>query len=95
MTILEAQKNLGKDLQYQRKALELTQAELSKRSGVKLATLRKFEQKGIISLASFLKLSMALGILDNIIKATKPQYKVFTSIDYVIKAKAKPNKEYF
>lgn len=35
--------------------MNLTQEGLAERSGVPLSTLRKFEQKGMISLDSFLK----------------------------------------
>jgi transcriptional regulator with XRE-family HTH domain len=42
----------------------ITQKELSEKSGVAYATVRKFETKGIISLESLLKLADALGKLD-------------------------------
>ena len=59
----------------------LTQTGLAKRSGVSVATLRKFEQKGQISMKSYLKLLIALGDLDKFLKATKPEQKSFNSID--------------
>jgi len=65
--------------------LELTQQGLAERSGVKLPTLRKFEQKGLISLESFLKLAMALGCLQDFINAAEPSETEFTSIDDVLK----------
>jgi transcriptional regulator with XRE-family HTH domain len=43
---------------------KITQKELSEKSGVAYATVRKFETKGIISLESLLKLADALGKLD-------------------------------
>ena len=65
--------------------MELTQESLAERSGVALATLRKFEQKGSISLESFLKLLMVVGGLEEIIEVLKPPKLNFTSIDEVLK----------
>lgn len=66
---------------------ELTQAGLANRSGVSLASLRKFEQKGLISLESFFKLAMALGRIESLVEATKPEDENFLSIDDVLKKK--------
>lgn len=44
-------------------ALGLTQSDLATRSGVPLATLKRFEQKGQISLAGLLTLADALDVL--------------------------------
>ena len=63
----------------------LTQEGLAERSGVKLRTLRKFEQKGLISLESFLKLAMALGCLDDLVNAAELSETEFASIDDVLK----------
>jgi transcriptional regulator with XRE-family HTH domain len=65
----------------------LTQEGLAQRSGVSLASLRKFEQKGLISLESFFKLAMVLGCLENLIEAVKPKKETFSSIDDVLKNK--------
>lgn len=46
-----------------RLALGLTQSDLATRSGVPLATLKRFEQKGQISLAGLLALAAALDAL--------------------------------
>ncbi|MEC3965240.1 helix-turn-helix transcriptional regulator [Flagellimonas halotolerans] len=62
----------------------LTQKGLSERSGVSLSSLRKFEQKGSISLESFLKLALTLGCMDKLIKATEPMESNFSSIDDVL-----------
>lgn len=62
----------------------LTQEGLSERSGVSLSTLRKFEQKGVLSLESFFKLAMALGCLVKRIQATKPLGNNFSSIGDVL-----------
>lgn len=64
--------------------MELTQEGLSERSGVPLATLRKFEQKGVISLESFLKLLMVVGGLEEMMGVLKRSKPKFTSIDDVL-----------
>ncbi len=46
-----------------RLALGLTQSDLATRSGIPLATLKRFEQKGLISLAGLLALADALDAL--------------------------------
>jgi len=55
---------LGTEFSYFRRDQKITQKDLSKKSGVAYATIRKFETKGIISLESLLKLADALGKLD-------------------------------
>lgn len=45
--------------------LNLTQAELAKKSGLPLATYRKFEQNGIIAFAKLLQVAFALDTLDD------------------------------
>ncbi|GAB4195072.1 MAG: hypothetical protein Tsb002_27220 [Wenzhouxiangellaceae bacterium] len=73
--------------------MELTQEGLAQRSGVPLATLRKFEQKGAISLESFLKLQMVLGGLEDILKATQIKETEFSSIDDVLAADRTPTRK--
>jgi len=90
ITPTKALKKLAENTRQRRLDMELTQEGLAERSGVPLATLRKFEQKGLISLESFLKLLMVLGGIESIIKATQPQPTEFTSIDEVISANLTP-----
>jgi hypothetical protein len=73
--------------------MNLTQQGLSERSGVPLATLRKFEQKSIISLESFLKLQMVLSGLEKIVKSIEKNEIAFSSIDEVLKADAKQERK--
>jgi transcriptional regulator with XRE-family HTH domain len=80
----KAQRTLADHARQQRLGMGLTQEGLASRSGVPLPTLRKFEQSGAISLASFLKLQMVLGGLDAIIGATQPPTTQFASIDDVL-----------
>ncbi|GAB5504397.1 helix-turn-helix domain-containing protein [Pyruvatibacter sp.] len=85
ITVRKAQDKLAQHLRSQRLAKGLTQAGLAERSGVSLATLRKFEQKGAISLESFLQLAMALGLLDKLVEAAEPSESDFSSIDDVLR----------
>ncbi len=90
MTTSEAQNVLSKNLRGRRLALGLTQAELSKRSGVALATLRKFEQTGAVSVENLFKLMVVVGGLQEIIGASAPTKSEFTSIDDVLSGTSKP-----
>lgn len=85
ITLSEARRELAQHVKARRLAIGLTQQGLAYRSGVKLATLRKFEQKGAISLESFLKLLMVLGGLERVVEAVKPEQTEFSSIDEVLK----------
>ena len=55
-------KRLAGNMKRIRKRKSITQKQLAVRSNVSYATLRKFEQTGQISLGSFIKLSMELGL---------------------------------
>ena len=86
ISLEKAQKKLVQNIRERRLLMELTQEGLSERSGVPLSTLRKFEQKGLISLDSFLKILSVVGGLEemmNVLKPTKPNFK---SIDDVLKS---------
>lgn len=52
---------LAERVRMRRKELGLTQAELAAKSGVSLGSLKRFERLHEISLASFVKLAIALG----------------------------------
>jgi len=82
----KAQRKIAENTSRQRLGMNLTQEGLSERSGVPLSTLRKFEQKGVISLDGFLKLQMALGRLEGVLKATEPLPEIYSSIDEVLNA---------
>jgi transcriptional regulator with XRE-family HTH domain len=93
ITISKAQQKLSENTRLQRLKLQLTQQGLAERSGVPLPTLRKFEQKGFISLEAFLKLQMVLGGLENVIKSIEPKLSEFSSIDEVLEANKKPTRK--
>ncbi len=93
ITVSKAQEQIAENVRLQRLEIGLTQQGLSERSGVPLPTLRKFEQKGLISLEAFLKLQMVLGGLENVIKSIEPKTSVFSSIDEVLEASKKPTRK--
>lgn len=82
----KAQRKLAQSIRDRRLALELTQEGLAERSGVALSTLRKYEQKGTISLESFLKLLSVVGGLEELINTLEPGKANFKTIDDVLKA---------
>lgn len=81
----KAQLKIAQNMQKKRLSMGLTQEGLADRSGVPLATLRKFEQKGAISLESLLKLLVIVGGLEEMINTLKPAKPNFSSIDEVLK----------
>ena len=91
ITPSKAQMALAQNLRTRRLAMGLTQAGLSERSGVALATLRKFERTGAISVESLCKLMMVVGGLEKFVEASAPQKNEFNSIDEVLAShKEKP-----
>lgn len=93
MSPSKAQRLIAENIREHRLQRNLTQQELSSRSGVPLSTLRKFEQQGVLSLESLLKILMVLGLLDDVVKATKMEEIPFTSIDEVIALNAAPKRK--
>ena len=89
----KAQKKLVENVRERRLQMELTQEGLAERSGVPLSTLRKFEQKGNISLESFLKLLSVIGGLEEVINVLKPNKPNFKSIDEVLKSEEEITKK--
>ncbi|MDM1399015.1 helix-turn-helix domain-containing protein [Myroides odoratimimus] len=80
-------------IRARRLQMELTQQGLSVRAGVALSTLRKFEQKGEISLESFLKILSVVGGLEEIMDVLKPKEQNFKSIDEVLKNREKSTRK--
>ena len=85
ISLSKAQKTLVQNIRERRLQMDLTQEGLAERSGVPLSTLRKFEQTGMISLESFLKILSIVGGLEEMIVGLKPNTPAFKSIDEVIK----------
>ncbi|WP_316857983.1 helix-turn-helix transcriptional regulator [uncultured Cohaesibacter sp.] len=93
MTVPKAQQKIRERLKTRRLELGFTQEGLANRAGVSLPTLRRFEQKGVISLEAFLKLAMVLNALEPFVEAIQPSKPTFSSIDDVLTdKKAKPRK---
>ena len=84
---------LAANMRERRLDMGLTQTGLSKRSGVALATLRKFEQTGSLSLDSLFKLMLVVGGLEEIVKATQPSAQAFTSIEDVLSGNTNPKRK--
>lgn len=75
-------KELAQRLKRIRKRKKITQRQLAMRCNVSYASLCRFEQTGLISLEAFLKLSMELGVIDEVRDLfTRP---VYASIEEVI-----------
>lgn len=86
ISLSKIQEKIVESIRARRLQMELTQEGLSERAGVPLSTLRKFEQKGVISLDSFLKILSVVGGLEEIVDALKPKEQHFKSIDEVLKS---------
>jgi HTH-type transcriptional regulator/antitoxin HipB len=73
---LETPEQVGPRLAARLRALRLArgwkQATLAERSGVSLASLRRFEESGRVSLESLLALAFALGRLDDFAEVFEP-----------------------
>jgi transcriptional regulator with XRE-family HTH domain len=91
-TPAKAQVKLAENLRERRLDMGFTQAGLAVRSGVALATLRKFERTGAASIGTLLKLLAVVGGLEEVIEATAPVPREFSSIDEVIGADARPRR---
>lgn len=76
---------MAKKAQKKRLKLNMSQKTLSEKSGVSYGTLKKFEQKGQISLESLLKIALALGEMDKFEHLfAKTQDKLPTSLDELL-----------
>ena len=97
MTLLsgpDAKQLIGKHMKDLRLQEGLTQEGLARRSGVPLATLRKFEREGALSLSSFIKLLMVFGRLEAVVDALKPEEVTFKSIDDMLTGKPQKQRKY-
>ena len=65
-TSADVTKRLADKIKSIRKRKKITQKQLAARSNVSYATLRKFEKTGQVSLESFVKLSMELGLVSEL-----------------------------
>ena len=82
-TPIELNKGIASRLVQIRKRRKISQRMLAEKSGVSLGSLKRFEQTGDISLYSLAKLSIALGVedeLDELFSRVE-----FTSIEEIIR----------
>ncbi|MEC4115154.1 helix-turn-helix transcriptional regulator [Myroides pelagicus] len=93
ISLSKVQRKIVESIRERRLQMELTQEGLSQRADVPLSTLRKFEQKGSISLDSLLKILSVVGGLEEIVDALKPKQQHFKSIDEVLKLEEKTTRK--
>ena len=93
MTPAKAKRKLADNMRERRLAINLTQTGLSKRSGVALSTLRKFEQSGAVSIDNLFKLMLVLGGLDELIEVIARNESKFGSIDDVLSGNESPKRK--
>ena len=75
-------RDLAANVRSRRKETKLSQENLSRKSGVSLGSIKRFEQMGEISLAALVKLAVALGCEDDF--AALFAKKQYSSIQDVI-----------
>lgn len=75
-------KELAQRLKRIRKRKKVTQRQLASRSNVSYASLCRFEQTGMISFESFIKISMELGVVDEV--RSLFTHPVYNSIEEVV-----------
>jgi transcriptional regulator with XRE-family HTH domain len=69
-----------------RKSLHLSQAMLAAKSGVPLPTLRRYEQTGKISLASFVKLLFVLDLSAELLAIFDEKQQQYPSMDALLQS---------
>ncbi|WP_144282112.1 helix-turn-helix domain-containing protein [Chryseobacterium echinoideorum] len=93
ISLSKAHQKLVENIRERRLQMDLTQEGLAERCGVPLSTLRKFEQTGMVSLESFLKILSIVGGLEEMIEGLKPITPAFKSIGEVLKSDEKSVKK--
>ena len=83
VTYYEKQLEIAKRFVLIRKNRKISQRRLSELSGVSYASIRRFEKTGDISLASLVKLALALQLYDDLDNFFKER-KEYKSIEEVI-----------
>lgn len=78
----EIQLEIVKNVRRKRKELKLTQEELAKKSGVSFGSIKRFENKGEISLFSLIKIAIVLGCEEEFLELFKK--KEYSSIEEII-----------
>lgn len=89
----DVQEKLRVKSRERRLELGFTQEGLAARARVSVATLRKFEYTGKISLDSFIKLSLVLNVIDDLAALFDREPNTFQSIDEVLKDIETPKRQ--
>ena len=90
MTPHEMAGHIKDQVRAKRLSLNLSQQTLAERSGVSYSVLKKFERTGQISLASLLKIALALGALEqfkDLFRPILPEYHM--SLDELLSDKTR------
>lgn len=90
LTPREVAHNIASRVRQRRLDLNLTQEGLAVRADVNIATYRRFERNGQISLENLLKIAFALNLLHEF--DTLFTQKLYTSIDEIINDSSKNRK---
>lgn len=72
-------------VRVRRKELGLTQAQVSGKAGMSLASYKRFEQKGLIAFDALIRIAIALGCEDDFDKLFSK--RGYSSIEEVIRGK--------
>lgn len=86
----EIQQNLRENFKRARLSRNESQQQAAEKTGVPLSTLKKFEQKGVISLSQFLQLCHVYGDL-SVFDRIMPEKDAVT-MDELLSNKKKPRK---
>ncbi len=90
ITPFEMAIKIASSAKEKRLSLNMTQQNLSQRSGVSLSVLKKFETTGKISLESLLKLALVLDSLGEFLEVFKAKKtESFKTLDELIKQKTR------
>lgn len=77
----EIELEIAKNARRRRKEAGLTQEELARKSGVSLGSLKRFENKGKISMESLIKIAVALDYQEDFLKLfTQRRYRSIEEI---------------
>lgn len=80
----DVQRGLAERFKLRRLTRNLTQQGLARRAGVSFGSLKRFEQKGLISLDALLRLAMVLDCLDDFEKVGLQEALETRSLDEIL-----------
>ena len=83
--ILDIKQELSRRVRLRRREAKISQAELARRCGVSLGSIKRFEHLGEISLASLLRIAAVLGYESDFDRLF--ERRNYQSLDEIINAK--------